>query len=341
MRFGDPQAFYLLFLVPVLAIFYVWAFRRRRRALHAFGSPALMEKLASAVSRGRQAAKATLLILGILFLALALVQPQFGAQMELVHRRGIDLMVALDVSMSMLAEDVRPNRLARARLEVADLIDRLEGDRVGLIAFAGRSVVLCPLTLDYSAAKMFLQSADVGLIAEQGTAVAEAIRTATRAFSTGERKYKAVLLLTDGENHTDDPIAAARAAAEAGVRIFAVGVGTPDGELIPIRDGDRVDYLRDRNGNVVKTRLDEHTLQEIARIADGAYARAGSGGMGLQAVYEQIQEMEKRDLGSRRYAQYKHRYQWPLALALLCFFGEALLSDRRRERGEWRGRFEG
>lgn len=341
MQFGDPQAFYLLLLVPALALFYAWAFRRKRRALHAFGSPALMEKLASAVSRVRQGIKAGLIVAGFLFLSLALVQPQFGAQLELVHRRGIDLMVVLDVSLSMLAEDIKPNRLSRAQFEIADLIDRLGGDRVGLVAFAGRSVVLCPLTLDYGAAKLFLNSANADLISEQGTAVAEAIRTATRAFATGERKYKAVLLITDGENHTEDPIAAARTAAEAGVRVFVVGVGTPGGELIPIRDGDRVDYLRDRNGNVVKTRLDERTLQAIAQEADGAYARAGGSGMGLQAVYGHIQEMEKRDLGSRRYAQYKHRYQWPLALALLCFFGEALLSDRRRERGEWRGRFEG
>lgn len=341
MRFGDPQAFYLLLLVPAMALFYAWTFRRKRRALHAFGSPALVEKLSSAVSRARQGIKAGLVVAGFLFVALALVQPQFGTQLEMVHRRGIDLMIALDVSRSMLAEDIRPNRLLRARLEIADLMDGLEGDRVGLMAFAGRSVVLCPLTLDYGAVKAYLNLADVHLISDQGTAVAEAIRTATRAFASDERKYKALLLITDGENHTDDPVAAARAAAEAGVRIFAVGVGTPDGELIPVRDGDRVDYLRDSNGQVVKTRLDEGTLREIARVADGAYARAGSGGMGLQSVYQHIQEMEKRDLGSRRYAQYKHRYQWPLALALLCFLGEALLSDRRRDRREWRGRFEG
>ncbi|MDP6039131.1 MAG: VWA domain-containing protein, partial [Candidatus Latescibacteria bacterium] len=219
-------------------------------------------------------------------------------------------------------------------------IDRLEGDRVGLIAFAGYSHVLCPLTLDYGAAKMFLKDADVTLIPEQGTAVAEAIRTAMRGFGSDDRKYKALILITDGENHVNDPIAVAEEAAEAGIRVFAVGVGTSEGELIPIRNGDRVDYLKDTEGKIVKTRLDEATLKEIARVTDGLYVRASGGGIGLQAVYAQIAEMEKRDLGTQKYAQYIHRFQWPLALALMCFAGEALLSDRRKGVEEWRGRFE-
>lgn len=340
MRFGDPQTFWLLFSVPVFAFFYWWAFRRKRRALLAFGSPELMQKLASGASRTRQGVKAGFICAGFLFLILALVQPQFGTKLELIHRRGVDLVIVLDTSLSMLAEDIVPNRLARARFEIEGLIDQLEGDRVGLIAFAGYSHVLCPLTLDYGAAKMFLKDADVTLISEQGTAVAEAIRTAMRGFGSDDRKYKALILITDGENHVDDPIAVAEDAAEAGVRIFAVGVGTPEGELIPIRNGDRVDYLKDTEGKIVKTRLDESTLKEIARVTDGLYVRASGGGIGLNAVYKQISEMEKRDLGTQRYAQYIHRFQWPLALALMCFVGETLLSDRRRGVVEWRGRFE-
>jgi len=340
MRFGDPQAFWFLVCVPVFALFYWWAFRRKRRALSAFGSPELMEKLASGVSRVRQGVKAGLMCAGFLFLILALVQPQFGTKLELIHRRGVDLVIVLDTSLSMLAEDIRPNRLERARFEIEGLIDRLEGDRVGLIVFAGYSQVLCPLTLDYGAAKMFLGDADINLIPEQGTAVAEAIRTAIRGFGSKDRKYKAVILITDGENHVDDPVAVAETAAEEGVRIFAVGVGTADGELIPIRDGDRLDYLKDLEGKIVKTRLDEVTLKEIARVTDGLYVRASGGGIGLNAVYDRISEMEKRDLGTQRYAQYIHRFQWPLAFALLCFVSEALLSDRRKEETEWRGRFE-
>ncbi len=340
MQFGDPQAFYLLLVVPIFALFYGWAFRRKRKALYAFGAPALMNKLASGVSRIRQGIKAALMCVGFAFLVLALVQPQFGTELELIHRRGVDLVIALDTSLSMLAEDIKPNRLARARFEIEGLIDRLEGDRVGLVAFAGYSQVLCPLTLDYGAAKMFLGQADVALISEQGTAVAEAIRTGVRGFGSQDGKYKALILITDGENHVDDPLGAAQMAAEAGVRIFAVGVGTVEGELVPIREGDRVDYLKDTEGKIVKTRLDEATLKEIARLTDGLYVRANRGGIGLHAVYERISDMEKRDLGTQRYAQYIHRFQWPLALALACFASEALLSDRRRAREAWRGRFE-
>ncbi|MBT5830657.1 MAG: VWA domain-containing protein [Candidatus Latescibacteria bacterium] len=340
MRFGDPFAFWFLIFVPALALVYWWGFRRKKRALAAFGNPSLVTKLANLASSGRQWAKSGLIVGGFLFLILALVQPQFGTKVELIHRRGVDLVIALDTSLSMLAEDIRPNRLTRARYEIADLIDRLEGDRVGLIAFAGRSHVLCPLTLDYGAAKLFLNSATTDLIPVQGTALADAMRNGLRAFGSSEGKYQAFLLITDGENHVDDPVAVAQEAAEAGVRIFVVGVGTPDGELIPVRDGDRVDYLKDQSGNIVKTRLDEPTLRAIAEETGGLYVRAGGGGIGLQVVYEQISQMEKRDLGARKYSQYKHRFQWPLGLALICFLSEALLSDRRRQKEEWQGRFE-
>jgi Ca-activated chloride channel family protein len=340
MQFGDPQVFWLLLLLPVLSVFYFWAFRKKKRALETFGSPALMKKLTSATSKARQWVKAGLMAGGFLFLILALVQPQFGTKLEMIQRRGVDLIILLDTSLSMLAQDIKPDRLTRARYEIADLLDRLKGDRVGIVAFAGRPHVLCPLTLDYGAAKLLLDTVDTHFIPVQGTAVADAIRTAVRSFGATETKYKAMILITDGENHVDDPVAAAREASKAGVRIFVVGVGTPEGELIPIHDGGRVDYLKDRNGNIVKTRLDEPTLQEIAQVSDGLYVRASGGGIGLKAVYDRIDEMEKRDFGSKRYTQYIHRFQWPLALALMCFFGEALLSDRRRKADEWHGRFE-
>ena len=340
MRFGDSLAFWLLLALPLWVCFYIWAFRKKHRALMAFGSPALMEKLTSATSWVRQGVKAALIVTGFFFLILALVRPQFGTKLELVHRRGVDVVIALDTSLSMLAEDIRPNRLTRARYEIGALIEGLEGDRVGLVAFAGPSFVLCPLTLDYGAAKLFLDTVDTDIIPVKGTAVAEAIRTATQAFGSDDRKYKAMILITDGENHADDPLEAAEEAAEAGVRIFVVGVGTPEGELIPIRTDGRVDYLKDRSGKIVKSRLDERTLEQIARMTDGAYMRSSGGRVGLDRIYALISDMEKKDLGSRKYTQYKHRFQWPLALALICFAGEALLSDRRRDRREWRGRFQ-
>ena len=339
MRFGDPVGFWLLLLLPVLFLLYVWSFRKRQLALRQFGSGPMMAKLTSATSWTRQTVKAILLLAAVLFLVLALVQPRFGMRLEMVSRRGVDVIVALDTSMSMMAEDMPPNRLLRARLEIESLIDRLEGDRIGLVAFSGQSFVLCPLTLDYGAAKLFLDSIDTGLIPTQGTAIAQAVRTATKAFGSEEQKYKALVLITDGEDHAGEAIEAARSAAEAGVRVFAVGIGTQEGELIPLKKDGPTEFMRDQEGNIVKTRLDEATLVEMARLTNGGYVRSQRGQVGLDEVYAQISEMEKRELGSRKLSQYKHRYQWPLAVAVLLVILESLMSDRRRATGEWRGRF--
>lgn len=340
MRFGNPDAFWYLLALPALAGLYVWSFRARNEALERFGAPTLVQKLTSATSRPRQVLKAVLMLAFFFFAVLALVEPRFGSRTDTIHRRGVDVLVALDTSLSMLAEDIRPNRLTRARYEIESFIDRLEGDRIGLVAFAGQSFVLCPLTLDYGAAKLFLDSVDTGLIPSRGTAIAGAIQTATRAFGGEERKYKALVLITDGEDHAENPIKAAEEAAEAGVRIFCVGIGTREGELIPVRKDGRVDFLKDEQGHVVKTRLDESTLQQIAQLTDGGYVRSQGGGVGLEEVYAQISAMEKKDLGSRTLSHYRHRYQWPLAFSLICLIAESFLSDRRREDPVWQGRFE-
>lgn len=340
MKFGNPQVFWMLLLFPIGVIFYIWSFQKKRQAFLAFGNAFLMKKLTSAISLMRQVIKAGLNMAGFCLLTLALVQPQFGTRLELVHRKGIDIIIALDTSLSMLAEDIKPNRLSRARYEIQDLINNLEGDRIGLVAFAGQSFVLCPLTLDYNAAKLFLDTIDTDLISVKGTAIAEAIRIGTKGFNAKEKKYKVLILITDGEDHSNDSIQAAREAADAGVRIFAVGVGTSAGELIPIGKGSRIGFLKDRNGRIVKTRLEERSLQQIALETDGAYLRSQRGGVGLDEIYTQISQMEQKDLGSRKYTKYIHRYQWPLALALFCFFSESFLSDRRRKLGEWRGRFQ-
>jgi Ca-activated chloride channel family protein len=339
MRFGSPESFWLLLTLPVLLGLYVWSFRKRQSAIRRFGSEVMMAKLTSATSWTRQTIKAGFLSTAFLFLILALAQPRFGTKLEMVTRRGVDVIVVLDTSLSMMAEDIPPNRLLRARLEIESLIDRLNGDRIGLVAFSGQSFVLCPLTLDYSAAKLFLDSIDTGLIATQGTAIAQAIRTATDAFGTEEQKHKALVLITDGEDHAGEAMEAARHAAEAGVRIFAVGIGTQDGELIPVKKEGRIEFLKDRNGSVVKTRLDEATLVEMARETNGGYVRSQRGRVGLDEIYLQISEMEKRELGSRKLSQFRHRYQWPLGIAVILVILESLMSDRRRISGEWRGRF--
>jgi Ca-activated chloride channel family protein len=339
MRFGDPESFWFLLVVPILLLLYVWSFRKRKAAIRQFGTEAMMAKLTSATSWTRQTGKAVMLLTAFLFLVVALVQPRFGTRLELVTRRGVDIIVALDTSLSMMAEDIPPNRLLRARLEIESLINRLDGDRIGLVAFSGQSFVLCPLTLDYGAAKLFLDSIDTGLIATQGTAIAQAVRTATDAFGSEEKKYKALVLITDGEDHIGEALDAARQAAEAGVRIFAVGIGTQEGELIPVKKDGVTEFLRDRDGKIVKTRLDEAPLGEMARETNGGYVRSQRGRVGLDEIYAQISEMEKRELGSRKLSQFKHRYQWPLAIALVLVILESLMSDRRRRSEEWQGRF--
>jgi Ca-activated chloride channel family protein len=339
MRFGDLGSFWFLLLLPILLLLYVWSFRKRKAAIRQFGTEAMMAKLTSATSWTRQMIKAVMLLTAFLFLIVALVQPRFGTRLELVTRRGVDIIVALDTSLSMMAEDIPPNRLLRARLEIESLIDRLDGDRIGLVAFSGQSFVLCPLTLDYGAAKLFLDSIDTGLIGSQGTAIAQAVRTATDAFGSEEQKYKALVLITDGEDHVGEALEAARQAAEAGVRIFAVGIGTQEGELIPVKKDGVTEFLRDRDGNIVKTRLDEATLVEMARETNGGYVRSQRGRVGLDEIYAQISEMEKRELGSRKLSQFKHRYQWPLAVAVILVILESLMSDRRRRSEEWQGRF--
>ena len=298
-------------------------------------------RLTGQVSYPRQRWKYGLVLVGVAFLIAALTGPQFGAELTMAKRRGVDVIIALDVSRSMAATDVKPSRLERARFLIGQLLDRLEGDRVGLVLFAGKAFVQCPLTLDYGAFRLLLSGVDGGSIPVQGTAIGEAVDLAMSSFDEGELQHKAIILFTDGEDHAGDPRDRAEKAAAQGVRIFAIGMGTIDGELIPVSDeGGSAQYHKDRQGNYVKTRLDESTLSEMALASNGAYFRVGGTGAEIEGVYDQIANMDQKELGSERLARYEERYQIPLAVALLCFAAEAVLSDRRRRVREWRGRFE-
>jgi Ca-activated chloride channel family protein len=339
MRFGEPMNFWLLFLVPALAVFFVWAFWRKRRAMERFAGAAMLEKLIQSVLLGRQYLKSSLTSIGMLFLALALTAPQWGAKLAMAQRKGVDVVVALDVSRSMLAEDTKPNRLARAKHQIGELLDRLEGDRVGLVVFAGQAFVQCPLTFDYGAVRLFLDVVNTNAIPVQGTAIGDAIRLASGSFEEGDRQHKVIVLFTDGEDLVSAPLTAAETAAATGVRIFAVGLGTPTGELIPTRDGDEVGYHKDKQGNYVKTRLDEETLRQVALVSDGGYFRSSLRGAEIAQIYQEISEMDQKEMGSTHFTEYEERYQIPLALALLCFVAEALVADRRRTQDEWKGRF--
>jgi Ca-activated chloride channel family protein len=332
MIFSNLRYAHLFWLVPLLIIFYIWAFRSKRRALATFAQQHLVPMLTSTVNWRGQKLKAMLGILVACLLIFALIGPRWGFQWHEVKRQGIDIMVAIDTSNSMLAQDVKPSRLERSKLAIEELLDLLQGDRIGLIAFAGNSFLQCPLTLDYSAFAIDLNAVEAGIIPRGGTSVSSAIRTAITAFEGKAKKYKALILITDGEDHEGDPVEAAEEAAEQGIKIFCVGVGTREGELIPVvdEDGNR-SFLKDREGQVVKSRLDETTLQKIALITGGGYVRASGAEYGLDIIYnEKIATMEKRELESKLQKRYEERYQIPavIALGLLCL--EAFLGERRR-----------
>ncbi len=341
-RFGLEQILILYLLVPLLGLFFWYAFRQRKKALHRFGHSGLVRKLACTVSRRGQGWKVVLTLSAVAFLVTALARPQFGTRLETVRREGQDIVVALDLSLSMLAEDIAPNRLEKAKHAIGSLIDRLEGDRIGLVAFAGEAFIQCPLTLDYGAAKMFLNSMEPDLVPVPGTAIGEAIDKSLSAFVAGEAKHKVLILITDGEDHPGEPLEAAEEASDQGVVIFTVGIGSPQGVPIPVIDqrGQRTGFKLDSGGEVVLTRLDEQTLQQIASAAKGRYFRATPGEDELDHIVEEVAAMDKKELAAQDIAQYEEQYQGFLAVALLLLAAEFFIPERRKLKGVWKGRFE-
>jgi len=336
MRFADPYNFWLLALVVLLGLFLIWALARKRKLLQRFGDLPLIMKNAPYISFARQGGKSALLLIALVFIVLAVARLQFGTHMEMLKRRGIDLVVALDVSNSMLAQDMKPNRLDKAKQEILGIIDRLKGDRVGLVAFAGEAFIQCPLTLDYGAAKFLLQAMDQSSVSVQGTSLASAIEMSEKAFDTKERKYKVLLLLTDGEDHDKGAEDAADAARKQGIKVFTVGIGSPQGEPIPVldRSGKQVGFKKDRNGEVIVTHLDEAVLQKIALATGGKYYHASAGEMELDKIFTEIEGMEKKELEGTLVTRYDDRFQWPLLFALVLIIGEFFVPERRKVRKE-------
>lgn len=337
LRFANSYLLHLLWLLPLLIVFYVVAFKAKKRAMAKFGTLDLMKKLSRNTSRGRQIAKVSLLLVAIFFLVLALARPQIGTKIEEVKREGVDVLVAIDVSKSMLARDVPPSRLDKAKHEVESFIDRLRGDRIGLIAFSGVAFVQCPLTLDYGAARIFLDIMEPDLIPTPGTALGEAIQKAIEAFDQQERKHKVLVLITDGENHGEDVMTFAEEAERQGVVIYTVGIGSPQGEPIPEPGGSG--FMKNRQGEVVITKLDEFTLEKIALQTGGKYFRATSGEEELDRIYDEISQMEKKELGSLQFSQFEDRFQYLVFFAIFLLVIEFLLPERVKVKQEWRGRF--
>lgn len=340
-QFGFRELLWIYLLVPAVVVFFWYVLRLKRRAIETLGESELMHRLSLTVSQRGQRAKMLLLIATIALLVTALARPQFGTRVETVRREGQDIVVALDLSSSMLAEDIAPNRLEKAKHAIGTLIGRLEGDRIGLVAFAGDAFVQSPLTVDYGAATLFLNAMSTDLMPVQGTNLAEALRISIEAFEAGEQQHRILIVITDGEDHEGEIEGAVDRANEEGIRIYTVGVGSPDGVPIPEFDanGRLSGYKRDENGEVVTTSLDEATLESIARETGGRYLRATPGENELDRLAEEIAEMAGREFEARQVTQYEEQYQIFLGFALVFLFAELLVPERRRLEQEWTGRF--
>ena len=319
----------LLLLIPVFFVIQALVLKFRAKRLRRFGDQALVEKLMPSYSKAKVWLRLSLFAIAFMFFILGISRPQMGAILKEHKTRGAEVMVVLDVSNSMLAQDYSPNRLERAKLAISRMVDKLRDDRIGLIVFAGNSFVQLPITTDYVSAKMFLSSISTESVPIQGTAMGEAISTALRSFSAQSDKSRAIIVITDGENHEDDPVAAARQAAELGVRVFTIGVGSPQGTMIPMGDGQ---YLEDRDGNPVVTRLDDKVLQEVAEAGKGLYVHAGNREFGLDPVIEEISRMDDEEYNSIVFEEYDELYMYFLAVAFFFLVLEMLIGDRRSKR---------
>ncbi len=332
MQFGKLFYIHGIWIVIAVALFLFWTFKRRHTLLRLFAQSEMLKQITEHVNIQKQKYKAALLVLTLLFIVFALIQPKWGYHWEKIKRRGIDVIVAIDVSRSMLADDIKPNRLDRAKREILDLIQMMSGDRIGLIAFAGTAFVQCPLTLDYGACRMFVDELNPTLIPRGGTQIGEAIQKAVSAFEGKEKKNRALIIITDGEDHDSNAIEAAKLAAEKGIRIYCIGIGTPSGSPIRINGkGRKKVYLKDSKGQLVLSKLDENTLKKIALITGGAYIQSSASGIELDKIYkDRIAKMNKTDLQSTRKKRYESRFQWPLAIALLFLIMESLITDYKK-----------
>ena len=326
-RFATPEYFYLLLILPLLWGVHLLSARARRRAIERFGDPATVSELMPEASTARPRYKFVLFSAAVLLLVVALARPQFGSKLKEVTRTGIEMMLAVDVSNSMLAQDFEPSRLERTKFAIDRLTQQLEQDRIGLIVFAGDAFTQLPITSDYISAKMFLSSINPSMVSTQGTAIGAAINLAARSFTPDETTDKAIILITDGENHEDDAIGAAKAAAEKGIHVNIVGMGDPKGSPIPIQGSNN--YMKDKDGNVVITKLNEQMGQEIAAAGNGMYVRADNTNSALKALQKEIEKMNKTELDSKVYSEYDEQFQIFAWIALFLLIADFMTLDRK------------
>jgi Ca-activated chloride channel homolog len=331
-RFANPAFLYLLLLLPVVMLLYIINELRIRKALKRLGDSNLVGGLMPEMSRVRPLIKFVLQLVAFSAGVIMLSRPQFGSKIEDVKKQGVEVIIALDVSNSMLAEDIQPDRLTRAKQAISRLVDNLDNDKIGLIVFAGDAYIQIPITTDYLSAKMFLSAINPNIVPKQGTAIGAAINLGVRSFSPGEGKSKAMIIITDGENHEDDPVKDAEDASKAGIVIHTIGIGSTDGVPIPVINNGRKDYLKDADGNTVITKLDEEILKKIALSTNGNYVRASNSNIGLDEIYAQIKKMKKQDLESTMYTEYNDQFQIFAAIALFLLIVDFIIMDRKNRR---------
>ena len=330
-RFANIEMLWWLITIPVFVIAYIIITKRKQRQLMAFGDPELIAQLMPDASKSRPIVKFTLLMVALVLLIVAAARPQYGQQEKTVKRQGIEVMVALDISNSMLAEDVAPNRLDRAKQMLSKMIDNMTDDKVGLVVFAGEAFTQLPITCDYVSAKMFLNTISPKLIPTQGTAIGAALQTAIRSFGSQESDAgRAIILITDGENHEDDATAVAKQAQELGIQVFVIGIGKPEGSPIPVPGTN--DYIKDRSGQVVVSRLNEEMCQEIAQAGKGAYVRCDNTNTAMRALQQELDRIATTDLETTVYADYNEQYQSFLLIALLLLVIDCFILMRQNHR---------
>lgn len=329
-RFANPYYLYLLAVVPLLIALFVYERWLLARRLQLFGNPQLLERLMPNASKVRPVVKFSILMVAFVLIVVALARPQFGSKLQTVKHQGVEAMVVLDVSNSMLAEDVQPNRLERAKLMLSKLIDQMTDDKIGLIVFAGDAYVQLPITADAVSAKMFLSSIQTNLVPRQGTAIGTAIDLALRSFGPNETEAgRTIIVITDGENHEDDAVGAAKLAQQHGVTVHVVGLGTPSGAPIPV--GGTMSFRKDRSGNVVVTKLNEDMCRQIAAAGSGIYVRADNSNVALKALSQQIDKLQKGDLETKSYSEYDEKYHIFVWLALLLLLVEFFVYNRKNK----------
>jgi len=324
----QPQYLLLLLLIPLLFVAYALQLRIRRKRIARLGNPELVKQLMPNASTGKGWLKLSLLSLAWFFFVIGLARPQLGARLREHESQGVEVMIALDVSNSMLAEDYSPNRLERSKLAISRLVDRLQGDRIGLVIFAGEAFVQLPITADYVSAKQFLKSITTESVPIQGTDLAGALMASARSFSTQSERSRAIILISDGEDHEGEALDAARSIAEEGIRIYTIGVGSPQGKPIP-KNGS---LMKDANGEIVVTRLDEGILQEIAAIGGGKYVRAGNSEFGLNPIIDDIRTLDKEQFNSVVFEDFDEQYMYFFAIALFFLILEFLVPETKARR---------